>query len=100
LKGGSTHEFDRADPDHYSVTAFGQSDIPIEVSGVVPAQRRQLSNPERPLRELARDKSAGWREARVEMYRRFAFPMACLAFAFDRRAAGRAARRGGAPQAR
>src|SRR5262249_48918068 len=26
LQGGTTHEFDRADPDHYSVTAFGQSD--------------------------------------------------------------------------
>ena len=23
LQGGSTHEFDRAEPDHYSVTAFG-----------------------------------------------------------------------------
>ena len=95
LKGGSTHEFDRADPDHYSVTAFGQSDIPIEVSGVVPAQRRQLSNPERPLRELAQDKSAGWREARVEMYRRFAFPVACLAFALIAVPLGAQPRRGG-----
>jgi lipopolysaccharide export LptBFGC system permease protein LptF len=32
LQGGSTHEFDRSDPDHYSVTGFGQSDWPIEVS--------------------------------------------------------------------
>ena len=36
LKGGTTHDFDRADPDHYSVTAFGQSDWPIEVTGLVP----------------------------------------------------------------
>src|SRR6266478_5216058 len=95
LQGGSTHEFDRADPDHYSVTAFGQSDIPIEVSGVVPAQPRQLSNPERSLRELAQDKSAGWREARVEMYRRFAFPMACFAFALIAVPLGAQPRRGG-----
>src|SRR5712671_3961346 len=95
LQGGSTHEFDRTDPDHYSVTAFGQSDIPIEVSGVVPAQPRQLSNPERSLRELAQDKSAVWREARVEMYRRLAFPVACLAFALIAVPLGAQPRRGG-----
>jgi LPS export ABC transporter permease LptF/LPS export ABC transporter permease LptG len=95
LQGGSTHEFDRTDPDHYSVTAFGQSDIPIEVSGVVPTQPRQLSNPERPLLELARDKTPGWREARVEMYRRFAFPMACFAFALIAVPLGAQPRRGG-----
>jgi len=95
LQGGSTHEFDRTDPDHYSVTAFGQSDIPIEVSGVVPAQPRQLSNPERPLRDLAQDKTRGWREARVEMYRRFAFPVACLAFALIAVPLGAQPRRGG-----
>jgi len=95
LQGGSTHEFDRTDPDHYSLTAFGQSDWPIEVSGLVPAQPRQLSNPERSLRELAQDKTSGWREARVEMYRRFAFPVACLAFALIAVPLGAQPRRGG-----
>jgi LPS export ABC transporter permease LptF/LPS export ABC transporter permease LptG len=95
LQGGSTHEFDRADPDHYAVTAFGQSDIPIEVSGVLPVQPRQLSNPERPLRQLAGDETAGWREARVEMHRRFAFPVACLAFALIAVPLGAQPRRGG-----
>ena len=95
LQGGSTHEFDRTDPEHYSVTAFGQSDIPIEVSGVVPTRPRQLSNPERPLRELAQDNTTGWREARVEMYRRFAFPVACFAFALIAVPLGAQPRRGG-----
>jgi LPS export ABC transporter permease LptF/LPS export ABC transporter permease LptG len=95
LQGGSTHEFDRTDPDHYSVTAFGQSDIPIEISGVVPTRPRQLSNPERPLRELAQDKTPGWREARVELYRRFAFPVACFAFALIAVPLGAQPRRGG-----
>jgi LPS export ABC transporter permease LptF/LPS export ABC transporter permease LptG len=95
LQGGSTHEFDRTDPDHYAVTAFGQSDIPIEVSGVLPAQPRQLSNPERPLLQLARDDTAGWREARVEIHRRFAFPVACLAFALIAVPLGAQPRRGG-----
>ena len=95
LQGGSTHEFDRSDPDHYSVTGFGQSDWPIEVSGLVPPHPRQLSNPERPLGELARDDTPGWREARVEMYRRFAFPAACLAFALIAVPLGAQPRRGG-----
>jgi LPS export ABC transporter permease LptF/LPS export ABC transporter permease LptG len=95
LQGGSTHEFDRSDPDHYSVTGFGQSDWPIEVSGLVPPHPRQLSNPERPLAELARDDTPGWREARVEMYRRFAFPAACLAFALIAVPLGAQPRRGG-----
>jgi LPS export ABC transporter permease LptF/LPS export ABC transporter permease LptG len=95
LQGGSTHEFDRADADHYSVTAFGQSDWPIEVSGLVPARPRQLSNPERPLRELAQDKTPAWREARVEMHRRFAFPFACFAFALIAVPLGAQPRRGG-----
>ncbi|OLE11645.1 MAG: hypothetical protein AUG89_09320, partial [Acidobacteria bacterium 13_1_20CM_4_56_7] len=71
LRGGSTHEFVRSDPDRYSVTAFGQSDWPIEVTGFAPAHPRQISNPERSLRELAADKGPGWREARVELHRHY-----------------------------
>jgi LPS export ABC transporter permease LptF/LPS export ABC transporter permease LptG len=95
LKGGTTHEFSREDPDRYSVTAFGQSDIPIEVNGLVPAQPRQLSNPERSLRELVDANDAGWREARVELHRRLAFPVACLVFALVAVPLGAQPRRGG-----
>src|SRR5207244_7077393 len=72
LQGGTTHEFSRNDADHYSVTAFGQSDWPIEVNGLVPAQPRQLSNPERSVRALLEDKGPGWRDARVDLHGRFA----------------------------
>ena len=95
LQGGSTHEFDRADADHYSVTAFGRSDIPIEVTGLVPVRTRTLSNPEKPARELAADHSAGWRDARVELHRRMAFPLACFAFALVAMPLGAQPRRGG-----
>jgi len=95
LKGGTTHEFSREDPDRYSVTAFGQSDWPIEVNGLVAAQPRQLSNPERSLRALAGTSDAGWREARVELHRRLAFPAACLVFALIAVPLGAQPRRGG-----
>jgi len=95
LKGGTTHEFSREDPDRYSVTAFGQSDWPIEANGLVPAQPRQVSNSERSLRELANTNDAGWREARVELHRRLAFPAACLVFALIAVPLGAQPRRGG-----
>jgi LPS export ABC transporter permease LptF/LPS export ABC transporter permease LptG len=95
LKGGTTHEFSREDPDHYSVTAFGQSDWPIDMNGLVPEQPRQVSNSERSLRELLHTNDAGWREARVELHRRLAFPVACLAFALVAVPLGAQPRRGG-----
>ena len=95
LKGGSTHEFSREDPDRYSVTSFGQSDWPLEVNGLVPAQPRELSNSERSLQELLNAKDANWREARVELHRRLAFPVACLAFALIAVPLGAQPRRGG-----
>jgi LPS export ABC transporter permease LptF/LPS export ABC transporter permease LptG len=95
LQGGATHEFLRSDPDHYSVTAFGQSDWPIEFSALDPSQPRQLSNPERGWRDLLTDHGAGWREARVELHRRLAFPVACFVFALIAVPIGAQPRRGG-----
>jgi LPS export ABC transporter permease LptF/LPS export ABC transporter permease LptG len=95
LRGGTTHEFSRDDPDRYSLTAFGQSDWPIEANGLVPAQPRELSNSERSLRELVNLHGSDWREARVELHRRLAFPVACLVFALVAVPLGAQPRRGG-----
>ena len=95
LQGGTTHEVSRQDPDHYSLTDFGQSDMPIEVSGLVSVQQRALSNPERRTGDLLADRTANWREARVEIHRRLAFPFACLVFALVAVPLGAQPRRGG-----
>jgi LPS export ABC transporter permease LptG/LPS export ABC transporter permease LptF len=95
LQGGSTHEFHRDRPDRYSVTAFGQSDWPIEVNNLMPATQRQMSPPERPLRTLLADHGPGWLESRVELHRRLAFPFACLVFALVAVPIGTQPRRGG-----
>jgi LPS export ABC transporter permease LptF/LPS export ABC transporter permease LptG len=95
LQGGATHEFARTDPDHYSVTKFGQSDLPIEVTGLLPTKERSLSNQERTVAELWRDDGPTWREARVELNRRIAFPFACIFFALVAVPLGSQPRRGG-----
>jgi LPS export ABC transporter permease LptF/LPS export ABC transporter permease LptG len=95
LQGGATHEFNRQDPNHYSVTQFGQSDLPIEVTGLLPSKERSLSNQERSFSQLLSDKGPGWREVRVELHRRIAFPFACLFFALVAVPLGSQPRRGG-----
>src|SRR5205085_2547163 len=75
LQGGTTHEFSRLDANHYSVTSFGQSDWPIEVSGLRSQQPRQRSIPEQSMKELLAERHAGSREASVELHTRLAFPV-------------------------
>jgi LPS export ABC transporter permease LptF/LPS export ABC transporter permease LptG len=95
LNDGTTHEFSRATPDHYSITSFGRSDWPMELSTMLPPKERTISYPERPLPELWRDHGPNWRDARVELNQRLAFPVACLVFAFIAVPLGAQPRRGG-----
>jgi LPS export ABC transporter permease LptF/LPS export ABC transporter permease LptG len=95
LNGGATHEYERATPDHYSITAFGRSDWPIEFTSIANAEERALSNPERTTHELLADHSPHWRDARVELQQRFAFPAACFVFALIAVPLGAQPRRGG-----
>ncbi len=95
LNSGTTHEFQRENPDQYSVTAFERSDWPIEFTSLDSGKIRALSNPERSLGDLWHDRGPRWRDARVELYQRFAFPFACFAFALIAVPLGAQPRRGG-----
>ena len=95
FNGGSTHEFSRTDPNHYSVTAFGRSDWPLEIAGLGDSKQRTLSNPERGTFDLWKDRGTSWREARVELHQRFVFPIACFVFALVAVPLGAQPRRGG-----
>jgi len=95
LRNGSTHEFSRRDPDRYSLTTFGQSDLPVTVMDIGTRQPGQATVGERSLRELLSAPGPQRLESLVEFHRRLAFPAACLAFAFLGVPLGARPRRGG-----
>ena len=94
LRNGSVHEFSTDDPDHYSLSAFGQRDLPVEIK---PTEDDHVSEPGIPGRTM----TALWkerksqREAIVEIQRRLSFPFACIAFALLAMPIGARPRRGG-----
>jgi len=94
LRGGSTHEFDPHDPLRYNVSTFGSSDLPIAISSSERATP-SLSDAELPVAALLKIYGPGWRDSRIEFYRRLAFPAACLVFAMLGVSAGIRPRRGG-----
>src|SRR5215472_265196 len=99
LGEGSTHEFDPREPDHYNVTTFGESAIPIDVTAAPGAPQGAksvaASNAELSMTVLLQARGKDWRDARVELHRRIAFPAACLVFALLGVPVGVRPRRGG-----
>jgi LPS export ABC transporter permease LptG/LPS export ABC transporter permease LptF len=93
---GSTHEYDQHTPDQYSVTTFGETDIPVDISGATsPLRNNAISVAEESGGALLSDNGPGWRTSRVEFQRRIAFPAACLVFALLGVPMGVRPRRGG-----
>jgi len=96
LGSGSTHEYDQHTPDQYSVTTFGETDIPVDISGATsPLRNSAISVAEESGGALLTGNGPGWRASRVEFQRRIAFPAACLVFALLGVPMGVRPRRGG-----
>ncbi|MGA8220107.1 MAG: LptF/LptG family permease [Candidatus Acidiferrales bacterium] len=97
LGTGTTHEYDPREPEHYSVTTFGESDIPVDISAPTPTTPKTvvITGAEQTIRGLVEARGADWRAARVELHRRLAFPAACLVFALLGVPVGVRPRRGG-----
>jgi LPS export ABC transporter permease LptF/LPS export ABC transporter permease LptG len=85
LKDGSTHETDPAHLDHYQISTFQQTDIPIEIAS--PENKADEQTPVKAISTsalLGRAASVDPVSARVyliEFHNRFALPTACLVLA-------------------
>jgi LPS export ABC transporter permease LptF/LPS export ABC transporter permease LptG len=85
LIDGSEHETDPKDPDHYQISTFEQTDIPIELPST--ENKAEESQPSGEMdtstlhqRAISSDPiSARWYS--IELNRRFALPTACLVLA-------------------
>jgi lipopolysaccharide export LptBFGC system permease protein LptF len=66
LGNGSTHEYNSSDPQHYNVTTFGESQIPVEIaSPAVGPKNEAVSDAELSVSQLLGDRGPNWRDARV-----------------------------------
>jgi LPS export ABC transporter permease LptF/LPS export ABC transporter permease LptG len=94
LRNGSVHEFSPSDPGHYSLSAFGERDLPVEIKGGEADRVSEPGIPGRTMTALLRE-SGTQRDAEVEIQRRLSFPFACISFALLAMPIGARPRRGG-----
>jgi LPS export ABC transporter permease LptF/LPS export ABC transporter permease LptG len=94
LRNGSVHEFSSDDPGHYSLSAFGQRDLPVEIKSAEDDRVSVPGIPGRTMRALWHERQSQ-RDASVEIQRRLSFPFACIAFALLGMPIGARPRRGG-----
>jgi LPS export ABC transporter permease LptF/LPS export ABC transporter permease LptG len=100
LTDGETHEADPSNPNHYQVSTFEQTDLPISLSesdsnkAQEPAPISQMSTWEL-FRQGSRTKNPMARWDLIEFHRRFALPTSCLVLALVGVPFGLSSRKGG-----
>ena len=100
LTNGSTHETDPANADHYQISTFDTTDLPIQIP---PATSNQPSEPaslsEMKVTDLLHSASTADPNTRrwtlIEFHRRFALPTACLVLAMVGIPLGLSSKKGG-----
>jgi LPS export ABC transporter permease LptF/LPS export ABC transporter permease LptG len=100
LSDGSTHEADPADPNHYQVSTFEQTDLPIPLPEADSSKAQEPA----PVSQMATWEL--WRQGKhknspmarwdlIEFHRRFALPTSCLVLALVAIPFGLSSKKGG-----
>ena len=99
LTSGATHETDPVSPDHYQVSTFDQTDIPIPVPQTDNSSQEPVPASELPTSELRAQASRVKKYAApwylIEFHRRFALPTSCLVLALVGIPLGLSSKKGG-----
>src|SRR5262252_7400153 len=99
LVNGSTHEIDPKDPEHYQISSFQQTDIPIEVPAadskqdVEPVPVSEMDTSSLLAQSKAHPAAARW--YMIEFHRRLALPLACFVLALVGIPLGLSSKKGG-----
>lgn len=99
LVNGSTHEIDPKDPEHYQISSFQQTDIPIEVPAadnkqdVEPVPVSEMDTSALLAQSKAQPAAARW--YLIEFHRRLALPSACFVLALVGTPLGLSSKKGG-----
>jgi len=100
LMNGSTHEIDAKAPEHYQISSFQQTDIPIELpasenkADVEPVPVGEMDNGTL-LSEAGKATPASARWYLIEFHRRLSLPTACVVLALVGIPLGLSSKRGG-----
>ncbi len=100
LTNGSTHEADPKNPDHYQISTFQTTDIPIQVPSSQNGQGQEpVTMGEMRVADLLHTAQSGnpitRRWTMIEFHRRFALPTACIVLALVGIPLGLSSKRGG-----
>jgi LPS export ABC transporter permease LptG/LPS export ABC transporter permease LptF len=97
LRDGTEHQIDPDSPDHYTVSTFAQTDLPLQLSAQEDTHGRSdtpiLAMSNRELLEKSHRKGGQW--YLIELHKRFAYPAACLVLMLVGVPLGVSSKRGG-----
>ena len=98
LRDGTEHQTDPDSPEHYTVSTFARTDLPLQLSApedtrVGKSDTPILAMPNRELLDRAHRKGGQW--YLIELHKRFAYPVACLVLMLVGVPLGISSKRGG-----
>jgi LPS export ABC transporter permease LptG/LPS export ABC transporter permease LptF len=98
LRDGTEHQTETDNPDHYTVSTFAQTDLPLELTSQEAPHTGRSDTPMMAMSNselIARSREKGGRWYLIELHKRFTYPVACLVLMLVGVPLGISSKRGG-----